>query len=125
MENGVVTLERYWKNFRIFSYRNRTLVEFFFIGIYGFEQLMLVGFTFFWPELLMLIITNYSIILLTTFALNKLVMESRIRILENNITNISKKYDILKILFDLGLDRKEKTKITKDLNRYKTQKEMR
>lgn len=82
--------ERFWSNLREFCYRNKTVFEIFFILLYSLEQLWLVWFTFKLedPATLSLIVSIFAIIVLLTFALHKLIMESRIKILEKDLSEL-------------------------------------
>ncbi len=80
-------LHHFWVNLRAFAYHNRTLFEVFFIFLYTLEQALLVFFTFLVrdAEELGLIIAIFALIVLTTFSIHKLLMESRIKHLENEV----------------------------------------
>src|SRR3989338_11458723 len=77
-------IDQFWKGLRSFAFSNRTIFEFIFLLIYTFEQMLLILFTstVTKPEELSLIISLFAVIVLTTFSLHKMVMDSRIRILE-------------------------------------------
>jgi hypothetical protein len=79
--------EKFWNNLRQFAFHNRTIFEIFFIMVYAAEQAGLVWLTFriSHPENLALVVSMFAIIVLTTFALHKLIMESRIKVLEQEI----------------------------------------
>ena len=80
--------ELFWLNLRTFAFNNKTIFEVLFIVLYAAEQILLLIFTFAYPEQLGLIISVFAIIVLTTFALQKLTMESRINVLEGQINDI-------------------------------------
>lgn len=86
--------DRFWNNLRLFSFYNRTIFEIFFIFLYAIEQAALVWYTFNSKntESLGYVVSIFAIMVLVTFALHKLIMESRIKILENQVG-------------DLGLDK--------------------
>ncbi|MEK6968869.1 MAG: hypothetical protein AABW48_00395 [Nanoarchaeota archaeon] len=86
--------DRFWNNLRLFSFYNRTIFEIFFIFLYAIEQVALVWYTFNSKntESLGYVVSIFAIMVLVTFALHKLIMESRIKILENQVG-------------DLGLDK--------------------
>ena len=81
----------FWKNLRTFSFYNRTVFETFFILLYAIEQIVLISliFTIRDNESSTLIISIFAIVVLTTFALHKMVMESRIKVLEEKLKEIS------------------------------------
>ncbi len=80
----------FWRNLREFSYRNRTIFEVSFIIVYTLEQALLVWLTFTATNLeeLGLIVSLFALIVLTTFTFHKLVMESRIGLLEKEINTL-------------------------------------
>lgn len=88
----------FWKNLRRFAFYNRTIFELFFIFLYVIEQIILVWLAFHVKSIeeLGLIISIFAIIVLTTFALHKLLMESRIKVLENEVKELQMK----KFLFE-------------------------
>ncbi|MBI2666738.1 hypothetical protein HYX13_03950 [Candidatus Woesearchaeota archaeon] len=91
------SLEKFWENLRVFSYRSRTVLEVFFIFLYAFEQILLLLFTFTItsPQELNLIISLFALLVLTTFSLHKLVMESRIKTLEKEVATLQQNKTIL------------------------------
>ncbi len=86
-------LDRYWRNLRRFAFYNRTIFEIFFIGLYAVEQFLLIWYTFNSNNLedLGYIISLFAVIVLTTFALYKLLMESRIKVLEEEVKKLQLK----------------------------------
>ena len=80
-------LEIAWRNLRKFSFNNRTIFEIFFIIIYTLEQGLLIYLSFNAKDNteLTLIVSIFAIIVLTTFALHKILMESRIKMLEKEL----------------------------------------
>lgn len=85
--------DKFWLNLRRFSYRNRSAMEVAFIFLYAFEQILLIGFTYTASSIIELgfIVSLFAIIVLTTFALHKLVMESRIKLLEQEVNILQQK----------------------------------
>jgi len=83
-------IERFWKNIRFFSYHNRTILEIIFILLYTAEQAALLWFTFHVHDarLLSFIVSIFALAVLATFAFHKLLMESRIRILEEDMHSL-------------------------------------
>lgn len=81
---------RFWKNVRIFAFFNRTMFEIAFVALYSLEQAFLVWYTYRSKDIVELgfVISMFAIIVLTTFALQKLVMESRIKHLESDVQNL-------------------------------------
>lgn len=75
-----VGMGKFWENLRRFAYYNRTVFEIMFIFLYALEQFGLVWFAFNIENLQLLgfIVSIFALIVLTTFSLHKLVMESRI-----------------------------------------------
>ena len=87
--NGYIfsKLDIFWKNLREFGYRNRTLFEVIFILVYTMEQAVLILYTYKArdPEQIVFITSLFALIVLMTFALHKIMMESRIRLLEEDL----------------------------------------
>ncbi len=85
--------EKFWSNLRQFTYNNRTAVEIVFILIYALEQVFLIWFTYQSNSLIELsyIISIFAVIVLTTFSLHKLVMESRIKCLEKEVNELQQR----------------------------------
>jgi len=81
-------LDSFWKNIRAFAFENRTMFELFFIALYSVEQFLLILFSYKAKDLQEqgFIISIFAIIVLATFAVHKLLMESRIKFLENKAT---------------------------------------
>ena len=102
--------EQFWSNLRTFAYYNRTIFEFLFLGIYTFEQIILIWLTFHAKELIELsyIISIFAVIVLTTFAIHKMVMESRIKYLENELVKLSQEKTNLETAFRNIDEKKEK-----------------
>ncbi len=89
--------ELFWKNLRRFVYYNRTILEIFFILIYAFEQIVLIWFSFRVSDILEFsyLVSIFAVLVLTTFALHKLVMESAIGFLEREIKELQKEKSAL------------------------------
>ncbi len=102
--------EKFWSNVRIFAYYNRTIFEFLFLGIYTLEQIILIWLTFHARKLAELnyIISIFAVIVLTTFAIHKIVMESRIKYLENELVKLSQEKTNLETTFRYIDEKKEK-----------------
>ena len=79
--------EIFWSNLRTFAYFNRTIFEILFILIYTIEQIILIVLTFNAQDIteLSYIISIFAVIVLTTFSFHKIIMESRIKFIENEI----------------------------------------
>jgi len=82
------SIEKFWHNLRRFCFRNRTVFEIVFILIYAFEQVGLVLFVYQNPDNIQFIVSIFAIIVLTTFALHKVLMESRIKMLEDEMKSL-------------------------------------
>lgn len=84
-------IELFWKNIRIFAFENKTIFKIFFIFLYTAEQAILIWLTYtaINAQELGLVISVFSLIVLTTFSLHKLLMESRIKFLENQVVEIN------------------------------------
>lgn len=82
--------QRFWLNLRRFAFYNATIFEMFFIFLYAIEQVFLVWFAFNAKNTneLGYVVSLFAIIVLTTFALHKLLMVSRIKLLENEVKNL-------------------------------------
>lgn len=100
----------FWNNIGTLSYYNRSLIELLFILLYATEQMGLVYFVFTAAnkDNLTLIVSMFTILVLTTFAIHKLSMESRIRRLEKKsdmliaeTQNMGKKYGRFKNKWNL------------------------
>ena len=85
------SLSAFVSNIRFFSYYNRSFMEFIFIMVYALEQLALILITYLIEDLhaLSLIVSVFALVVLTTFAVHKLIMESRIKILEEDVKSMS------------------------------------
>jgi hypothetical protein len=90
---SLLRAEHCWANLRLFAFNNRTVFEVFFILLYAGEQAALIILTYFLKEHMPLIISLFAIMVLSTFALHKLVMESRIKILEGEVTELNSEMD--------------------------------
>ena len=91
--------EKFWANVRLFGFRNKTVFEVFFVFLYAGEQVLLIWFTYDSKNIVELgfIISLFAVIVLTTFALQKIVMESRIRVLETIVQNAKYDKELLEI----------------------------
>jgi len=80
-------LDRFWRNLRKFAYQNRTIFEGFFVFLYAIEQVALIWFAFNCDSLdkLVYIVSIFAVIVLTTFALHKFLMESIIKCLQREV----------------------------------------
>lgn len=96
-----------WKDIRVFAFRNRTIFEALFILLYALEQVALVLLTYADPYDIGLIVSVFALAVLTTFSLHKLVMESRIKWLEAEVSGLQ---------VDMGVLTSEVEQITR---RYK------
>ncbi|MBI4451708.1 hypothetical protein HY642_07070 [Candidatus Woesearchaeota archaeon] len=90
-------LDAAWKNVRLFAYENRTVFELLFILLYSLEQAGLVLLTYWSPQDSALIISVFALAVLTTFSLHKLVMESRIRLLEKEVAQLQGDINVLAV----------------------------
>ncbi|MBI4148721.1 hypothetical protein HY490_05500 [Candidatus Woesearchaeota archaeon] len=79
---------RLWSQLRLFAYANRTICEVGFITVYAGEQALLILLTELVPDYSTTTISLFALVVLTTFAFHKLVMESRIRILETEVATL-------------------------------------
>ena len=79
--------ERSWINLRVFCYRNHTIVEMFFILLYSLEQVGLVWFIYHLSDSgqLGFVVSLFVVIVLTTFGLHKLAIESRTNMLQRGL----------------------------------------
>ena len=113
-------LQALLQNIRTFSYHNKSVIEFIFILTYSMEQAILIYLTFKVKDntTLILIISIFAVIILTTFSLQKLIMESRIRILENKVEKTLNDKMILEKSFEETI-----SFLPKDLNNYKPEEE--
>ena len=91
-KHGVVfnNLEKFWMNLRNFAYRNETIFEIFFICVYAYMQVYLVVAVFLSEnaEQLKLTVSLFVIIILTIFAIHKLLIKSRNKLLEEDFKDV-------------------------------------
>ncbi|MFH1638423.1 MAG: hypothetical protein ABIB71_08410 [Candidatus Woesearchaeota archaeon] len=83
-------IHEFWNELRIFAFDNRTVFESIFIISYTIEQAALVILTYLLPQYSLLCVSLFAILVLSTFAVHKLAMESRIKILENNVVELKR-----------------------------------
>lgn len=107
-------IETAWKQLREFSYENRSFVETGFLLLYSIEQVVLVVLSYVIKNILNLsmAISIVTILVLTTFSLHKLAMESRIRILEDKVKSIHLEKTVLEGKYGM-MQRKYQEKIQK------------
>ncbi len=84
-----------WKNIRTFAFDNRSIFEILFIILYAVEQGGLIYIVFMERYNIKLVVSLFAVIVLTTFAFHKLMMESRIKILENKVLEMGHYTDSL------------------------------
>ena len=84
-----------WEAFRFFAFENRTIFEICFLGIYTFEQAVLIYLTGkgYLDETT---VGYYVLIVLFTFALHKIVMESRSNFLDEQLHELMFDYHLIK-----------------------------
>lgn len=89
---GIVCLEleRAWRNIRNFAFNNRTIFEILFIILYSLSQILLILFVELYPQKISFTLSVFAILVLSVFALHKLLMESRIKVLEGQVTDLQK-----------------------------------
>ena len=83
----------FMNNFRKFCFLNNSFLEFMFIIIYTLEQACLIFITFYYKhnvERLTFLVSFFALFVLSTFSVHKLVMQSRIKYLENQIQDYIK-----------------------------------
>lgn len=88
-----------WEEFRDFSFKYKTLIEVLFILIYTAEQAFLI-----WVVALMEltqefrldVISYFTLVVLLTFSLHKLVIESRARIFEEKLHAMKYDFELYK-----------------------------
>ena len=95
----IKSIDSFWKNIRHFSYYNRSFIEMVFVFLYAFEQITLVYLVFHSRTITELgfIVSIFAIIVLTTFSIHKLVMESRIRILETQVRDLQEERQMMEV----------------------------
>lgn len=81
-------LEGQWNNLRAFAYKNRTIFEIIFILTYTLEQLLLIVLVYLFSDYIEILVTVFALIVITTFSFHKLVMESRIKLLEEEVLEL-------------------------------------
>ncbi|GEM_PF-5993181 len=88
-------LNKNWAELRLFAFYNRTIFELFFLIIYTFEQGILIYLT----QLNGIdanTVSYFSLIVLFTFGVHKIIMESRMKLLEERMNEFKKEYTIVK-----------------------------
>ena len=73
---------------RQFAFRDRTIFEIIFLLVYTIEQAVLISLASEIAERPQ-IVSYFALIVLLTFGLHKLVMESRMKVLENKVISLS------------------------------------
>ncbi|MFH1065074.1 MAG: hypothetical protein V1734_01035 [Nanoarchaeota archaeon] len=94
--NGI---EAGWNKIRFFAFNNRSIFELLFLFLYTAEQLVLVWLVSRWNlqgQQLLNWVSYFALIVLFTFGLHKLMMESRIKMLEQEITSLGMQYWLAK-----------------------------
>jgi|TARA_B100001971_G_C17896347_1_gene385682 predicted membrane protein len=89
-------LTKNWNELRLFAFHNRTVFEILFILIYTLEQAMLV----YWGakgRLGLSRVSYFALLVLFTFALHKVLMESRMKILEDKVIEMKNENDFIKL----------------------------
>ncbi|MDP3990043.1 MAG: hypothetical protein Q8Q01_02450 [archaeon] len=83
-------LQYFWKNLRNFAFYNRSLFEILFIVIYTAEQAVLIWFTYIINNVTQLafVVSIFALIVITTFSVHKQLMNSRIKLLEDEVINL-------------------------------------
>lgn len=85
----------FWHEARLFSFNNRTFLETIFLSVYTVEQALLIFFT----ELVgvnSVVISYFALVVLFTFAIHKTTLESRMRLLEDNLRRLKSENSVLK-----------------------------
>jgi|TARA_B100001971_G_C17692051_1_gene287537 cell division protein FtsL len=83
-----------WNEFRLFAFHTRTFLEVLFLLIYTLEQAILI----YWgatAQLTLPKVSYFVLVVLFTFAIHKIVMESRMKILDQKVTNLKKEKEML------------------------------
>lgn len=90
-------LDLFWNNLRKFAFENKTIFEVFFIFLYSFEQILLIIVSYKAKSIqeLGFFISLFAVIVLATFSFHKLLMESRIKYLENKVAEADSNKRIL------------------------------
>ena len=89
-------ISKNWNELRLFVFYTRTLFEIFFILVYTLEQGLLI----YWGATNKLNLTRvscFALLVLFTFALHKIIMESRMKILEDNVVELKNENDFIKL----------------------------
>jgi hypothetical protein len=91
----LIGIESGWNKVRLFAFNNRSIFELLFLFLYTAEQLILVWLVSRWNlqgQELLNWVSYFALIVLFTFGLHKLIMESRIKLLEQEIANLGMQY---------------------------------
>ncbi len=108
-----------WKTLRKFAFKNKSFVDFFFTTVYFIQQTILILLVKFFPSQIDLIVSIFALFVLTTFAIQKMVMESRIRILEKRVSKLRINVDeIAKDYMELDAEHRQTLKLLKELQEY-------
>ena len=97
-------LNKNWFELRLFTFHARTIFEIIFLFVYTLEQGLLL-FIISRIGIDLEIVSYFALIVLLTFGLHKIIMESRIKMLENEIVELKNENDIMnkeaKIMIDV------------------------
>ena len=89
-------LDYFWSNLRTIAFHHSSIFEVIFLIIYTLEQVLLVFFTYIFvnsSQELVFSISLMAVFILSTFALHKMTMNSRMKTLEKQLADaINEKY---------------------------------
>ena len=97
-----------WDSIRDYAFYNKTLVETAFLAIYALEQLLLVYFLNKTGS--MVVVSYFSIIVISTFSIHKIFMESRMKIMENEINKLKSDNEFSKRKLEAAIDKYKNAK---------------
>ena len=88
-----------WAELRLFAFYHRSIFEIMFLILYTLEQAALI---FFVTEngINLEIVSYFALLVLLTFGLHKIMMESRLKIFEDEIIGLKNENDLIKFQSD-------------------------
>jgi len=83
-------LDYFCSNLRVLAFNHNSVFEFLFLFIYTLEQILLVFFTYLFAnssQILVFSISIMAVLILSTFALHKMTIHSRMKLLEKQLAD--------------------------------------
>lgn len=116
------SIDRLWKNIRTFAFNNGSFFEMIFIIVYAFVQGIYALLSFYFPALILLFVGIFTIMVSVLFSAHRMIMISRIRILEKEVIELKKDKEIIFTEAQSIAERHKNmmNEFTKDLNSSKS-----